>query len=625
MKKNIIIDYLNVSSAIKLIKNHRGSNVTALFKPQSSVIEFFLIKIIGLFGIRYSLDKIILGRFSDYIATKIIDRTGDVVRSISKEYIYNSSSKVNDCLNYTLKNWLFNALWRQVFIIEYVRRLNIHVDAIYIATQVNNELLIKSSFYQSELNKGYVIHYKSSSLIDDKGYSHIRKHPRIKYVGKNINTLLEFLYTFLFVRLRRKKPITKIDLLVLDHYSSFKWLTLDKIIDNSALNSRIVYPNGMVGSDKDAFHIRSIYWNDIFSFYAHMVTGVFKFYWAINISTNLFTDLLTRWKFVYILKSLYNKYNIRIVLSGFEAPINQVATAVASDNEEMVSFDCLWSIGERPMEFACTQHRMSDRYFLWGSWHHDLMSASNDKSSGHIIAGYIGDHHISLMKTMGKKFRDKQLNKFNKIITVFDSGSGEDIHPEVIYIDYVKAIMIIAVEFNALVVLKTKKGVERYADIIKSNNDGRLIFHHEYGSLEAALNSDVVTGVVNSGMGSVSAVHGRQVILYDPNKLVWDKWESYRHSCSIVRSLPDLQTILRSQLSNDITKVTPSPKYIDPYADGKAQYRMENYIQNVFDNLHLGKNKAMHLADNIYKMQWGEDKVIIKEDSNKELNEKNII
>ena len=71
-----------------------------------------------------------------------------------------------------------------------------------------------------------------------------------------------------------------------------KWLDLEKINDNSALNSRIVYPNGMVGSDKDAFHIRSIYWNDIFSFYAHMVTGVFKFYWAINISTNLFTDFV---------------------------------------------------------------------------------------------------------------------------------------------------------------------------------------------------------------------------------------------------------------------------------------------------------------------------------------------
>jgi hypothetical protein len=50
---------------------------------------------------------------------------------------------------------------------------------------------------------------------------------------------------------------------------------------------------------------------------------------------------------------------------------------------------------------------------------------------------------------------------------------------------------------------------------------------------------------------------------------------------------------------------------------------MENYIQNIFDNLHLGKNKAMYRTDDIYKKQWGDDKVIIKDDLNKGLNEKN--
>ena len=102
MKKNIIIDYLNISSAIKLIKNERGLKVTALFRPQSRAIEFFLIKIIGLFGIRYSLDKMIIsGRLSDNIATNIFDRTTDIVREVSKEYVYKSSSKVNDCLNFS--------------------------------------------------------------------------------------------------------------------------------------------------------------------------------------------------------------------------------------------------------------------------------------------------------------------------------------------------------------------------------------------------------------------------------------------------------------------------------------------------------------------------------------------
>jgi hypothetical protein len=626
MERNIIIDYLNISSVIKLIKNERGSNVSALFRPKSKLLEVSLINIIRLFGIRYSLDKMSIGKLSENIANDIFDRNKNVVRAISNEYIYNSSSKVNDCLNFSLNNWLFDTLWRQVSIIEYVRKSNMNVDAIYISTQVNKKVLIKSSFYQSELNKGFLIHYKSSSLIDDKRYAYVRKGPRVKYVGKIISTLIEMLYALLYVRFRRKTPNFSIDLLIFSQFPE-KWLGLEKINDDSALNSKIVYPNGIVGSDKDAFHIRSIYWNDIFSFYAHMVSGIFKFFWAININVDLFSKLLTKWKFVYILQSLYNKYNIRIVLSGFESPISRLATSIASDNIEMASFDCLWSLGERPMEFATTQHKLSDRFFLWGEWHHDLMCASHDKSSGHIIAGYIGDHRISLMKTEGEKFRDKQLKKYSKIITVFDSGASEDCHfPEDVYIEYVKAIMLIAVEFNALVVLKIKKEVnERYADIIKSNDDGRLIIHNEKGSLVSALNSDVVIGVATSSPASISAVHGKQVILYDPNKQVWDKWESYTNSPPLIRSLPDMQKILRSLLSSDDGKVDFFPKYIDPYGDGKAQHRMESYIQNVFYNLHLGKNKAMHITDDIYKKQWGNDKVIIKENLNKGLNEKNNI
>jgi hypothetical protein len=110
--------------------------------------------------------------------------------------------------------------------------------------------------------------------------------------------------------------------------------------------------------------------------------------------------------------------------------------------------------------------------------------------------------------------------------------------------------------------------------------------------------------------------------LYDPNKLVWDKWSSYENYCPKVRSLLELQTILRGILSFEITKDMPYPEYIDPYGDYMAQKRMEDYIQNVFDNLHLGKNKSMKLADDEYIKLWGDDKVIIKENSNKVLNQK---
>ena len=251
-----------------------------------------------------------------------------------------------------------------------------------------------------------------------------------------------------------------------------------------------------------------------------------------------------------------------------------------------------------------------------GKWHHDLMCASFDKSSGHIIAGYVGDNYIPLMKNEGKKFREHQLNKYNKIITVFDSGASEDGHfPKDIYIDYVKAIKLIAEEFNALVILKIKNE-DRYSEFNQSIHTGRLIIHREKGSLEAALNSDVVIGIVNSGMTSVIAAHGKEVMFYDPNELVWSHWETYVNACPIARTLTDFEATLRGQLSNNISRAIPFAEHIDPYIDGKSQNRMGNYIQNVFDNLYQGKNMAIYLSDNIYKKQWGDDKVIIRKNLN---------
>tara|TARA_B100000795_G_scaffold269989_1_gene261674 strand:+ start:8618 stop:10477 length:1860 start_codon:yes stop_codon:yes gene_type:complete len=612
MERNIIIDYLNISSAFKIIMNERSSNVTALFRSQSKLKELLLIKLIGLFRINYTLTKMTSSNFSDTLANDIFERTKHSAQSMSEEYLLNSSSQINNLLNFSLKSFLFHALWRQICILEYVKNSKIDekFEVIYISSPINDKLLMESSYYKSIIKNLTVFHYKTSCIIDDHKYAFRRIQPKFKYFGKKISTVFEILYALFFINFKVRSSIEKIDLLIFSQFPE-KWVGIDKIDKSTTLNSKIVYPDGMVGDDKNAFNIKSLNLKEFFLFYIYMLTGIAKFFWALNINSSLFYQLLINHKFAFILKSFYSKHNIRIVLSGYESPFCHVATAVASDHKEMVSFDCLWSLCDRPIELASTQQRMSDRYFLWGKWHHDLMKASNDKSGGHIIVGYVGDDLIPLMKTKAKKFRNFQLKKYNKIITVFDSGSGEDCHfSEEIYIDYIKAIIHTAKKFNALVVLKTKKGDHRYVDIIKSNDDGLLI-HYEKGSLIAALGSDIVIGVASSSPGSISATHGAKTILYDPNNQVWNKWESYENSCEITRSIKDLKKMLLEYLSYDDSKETSSPKFIDPFADGKAQQRMENYIHIVFHNLHLGKNEALYLADDNFKKAWGDDKVIL--------------
>ena len=278
---------------------------------------------------------------------------------------------------------------------------------------------MKSTYYQSELSRRDIRHYRSVCSIDDSNYSYSKKKPRIKYVGYYISSLIEMLYILFYVKLRIKVPYKKIDMLIFSHFTKYKWLGLDVINNSSTLNSKIVYPNKMIDADKSQFPLEIINWHDVFSFYLHMLNGVFKFIWAIRINLNLFIDLLGKWRYAFILDTFFKKNDVRIVLSGYESTFSAVATAVASDSKQMVSFDAVWSIGERPMEFAPTQHKMSDGYFLWGQWHQDLMKASNDKSSGYIIAGYVGDSYISKMNDLSKKFRNKNLKNYSKIIRLY--------------------------------------------------------------------------------------------------------------------------------------------------------------------------------------------------------------
>ena len=40
---------------------------------------------------------------------------------------------------------------------------------------------------------------------------------------------------------------------------------------------------------------------------------------------------------------------------------------------------------------------------------------------------------------------------------------------------------------------------------------------------------------------------------------------------------------------------------------------MEGYISDVFRNLHISKHEAIKLADRNYQLQWGLDKVTLRE------------
>jgi len=622
MQKKIIIDYLNFTTAFYLIKNERNSIVIAIFKSESRLMEFILVRLLNIFVISYSLEKMNMAKLSINPTSGIYKSTGKLAIMLANQYCQSSStSKVNHLFNHIIKSWFFSNLWRTVSVVEYVSIYYKDVDAIYVSTSLNNNLLKKHSAGHFGSSLHSTIHYYSAfGLINDENYSYRRIKPKFRLLGERISQLIKLLYKIFYISIRSKISKEKFEVLLFSHdHDERVWLGINKIPDYLNLNCRISYPNQIVGKGHNKFKIKSITWPKIIQYYGHTLLGLSKFSWSFNVSWSLCINLLNAWQCIFILENLYHDYGVKMVLSGgYESIMSQVAVALASDNHEMISFETTASLGEYPTEFVGSWHKFSDRFFLWGSWHHDLSRASKDKSSGYIIAGYIFDNNISKMKEKADFFKSDVSKKYNKIITIFDTSIDNDhAYAGDIIFRYIDTVVKIAEEFNALVVLKTKKNHSGYSNLMKSNDGGQLLIHYEKGSLVSALVSDVVVGLGSSTPAVLSAVYSRKVVLFEPTKIVWSQWGMDNHDNPMVTSLTDLQIVIRELLlSDNKDKKTLCSNRFDPYADGKSQYRIAKYIECVFENLYRGKIEALIQADTQYKVRWGEDKVFLSEELN---------
>jgi len=217
------------------------------------------------------------------------------------------------------------------------------------------------------------------------------------------------------------------------------------------------------------------------------------------------------------------------------------------------------------------------------------------------------------MRIKGGALRNKYSGLFEKFITVYDAPATKDsVYSNTTITEYIKAVMSIANEFNALVILKVKRMSALHTDLLKLYGYNRLVIDCEHGSISSAMISDAVVGLSNSTPASIAAVHGRNVITYNPSNNVWSRWESLHHPYLMVGELSDLKMALSKLLLNGKSQSTFSTISIDPYGDGKAQYRIARYMQDIFKHLSFGKKFSLHHADNEYRRLWGNDKVLTR-------------
>ena len=457
--------------------------------------------------------------------------------------------------------------------------------------------------------------YSSVGLINESKYAYRKTQLRFNALGVFISRFVYILNLIFYVSVVVKIPRKKINVLVFTHdREERKWLGINDLPAYINCSSEIVLPNQTIGENVNQLKVNMIQWWQLGNFYAHMFAGLFKFSWALKLNFVFYTDLLKSWKYVFLLDNIYEELDVKIVISGgYESELARVAIAIASDKKDMISLDSTASLGEYPLEFSGSWHKFSDRFFLWGSWHYDLARACNDMSLGYIISGYIFDDRISIMQQKAVTFKNQYSDKYDNIITIFDTTIDNDhSFSGDIVLKLIELVIKIAKDFNALVVLKTKKGNSEYENFLKLYSEDEILVHYEKGSLVSALASDVIVGLSACTPAAIASGYKKNIVMFDPNKIVWTDFVKNSDFNPLIHSFDDLDKRIRVLLSSNTYQKNFQNDRFDPFADGKSQLRIAQYINCLFNNLHLGKEEAIKCADSDYISEWGKDKVIIK-------------
>ncbi len=610
INKVTIIDFLNIKSMYYILVNERKSNIVIMFHSQSKIIEFILKKVITIFSISVVFEKLDFGNIDSSVFNKVFKSTSDIVNQNTDINKFPNKTKIDKYFRYEFKSLLFRSLWRPISILVYTRKMYYNkVENIYLSLPyhiyINDEVV--NIIKKDDIN----IHcYRSSCNINDNGYVFQFRKTKLSLLGVHLEAIIVSLKHLLFISIRKNIKSKSFDIILFSHYKEREagFQNGSKFLEMSKYNHCIVRGD-VIGtySNENKFRIRSLYYGNIFLYIAHYFAGIFNFFWVLKNYPLLFIGLMNSWIDMYLLDKLFNEAKPKIVCSNYETYLSQVALALASDSKEISSFAAIWSLGYRPTDIIITNHKFVDRLFIWGDWHYELFSESNDHSSGYIVTGYIGDIFLTNMLKKAKVIEEQFRVKYSNIISVYDTTVADDLFFNNKFANSILEIVLnVAIDTNSVVVVKTKHGANVYSDLEKKYKN-RLIFDYDKASLVPAFSADIVIGVQNSTLVSMASAYGKSSIFL-VDDFLWERW--YRYSPhNYITELHDLDHALRDTLSNPERKITDF-EFVDPFCDGKAQERMSEYIDEVILNFSGEKKHALACADEKYMSHWGENTVI---------------
>ena len=344
----------------------------------------------------------------------------------------------------------------------------------------------------------------------------------------------------------------------------------------------------------------------------------------------LFQSVLNEFKYYeFLFFNYFKKYNVKIFCSDYKWQPRVSAACLAIKKIGGVS-----TITQRTFYSHCHSYAaiQADVFFNFSNYFNNYEINNESKINYAISIGYINDYRFKLFKDKSLNIRNSLLsNGANKIISFFDENSSSDerwhIGDERVKKNYEFLLNKLLSDKEIGLVIKPKKYNTLYnrlgtvSELLdEAINTNRCYIFREnyiYSPSDAAMASDIaIHDDFASGTAGLEAIlcgipnlwldldniNDSGISIYKKYNLVHYNWDN------VWKKLDDF---FNNKSSIDMKKILELSKIYDPFQDGKAIYRMYEYLNLISRSLYEFKNKddALSIASQEYIKKWGPDKV----------------
>lgn len=602
--KIVYVDKLCLKFIIRLLANKNMKKVRYLQKRRFSGLDILYVWFLSRISVSVKFEPV--DKAGRYYRT-VFNSVDNFIASLPDEVDLKISPNFAFLFRQTVSQYRFEKVWRLFVFLHYLNKSNGVPVTLYCGVGLNRKLIDKVSNYAAQEFK-YVNSsiYKSFATADE---ANLLYENRAGVARQFIGLFSVTLRLLMPPRVSLKKQLN-VDILFFSHKAEIFNDTFNppNLLKGLNKNILLINPAQELMSIKDKRKIGHLFINpsSLLNYYRLVFMHLAAIIRAVSDVGELHkvTNIIYGYCFM---TNIIRDCNIKLVFSFYESWLGQSMCAAAKESKAAISLTSVWSLGYFPSQSIATFNKNSDRYFIWGKWHHYIMKKSKDSACGYVNIGYPGlDLEGSFLQS-AETLRSTLLKKYSKVIAYYDTTTADDLFFSAENsLTVFKKLVNLAVTSNSILIFKTKKKILNEISRVIERNPDHVIVDNKQSNLTPAFAADVVFGVLNSTLPAIAAAYGKKTYFLNFGDVVDEKWMSIVGEVGVFIAVDEIDAALLQRNDTNERVTVSNASAIDHFCDGKCHQRVSEYIEYLFheNNGHMCKNDKLRAADARYNKKY---------------------